>query len=536
MRFPSENDKIARVNPFTSRRTLLKASAAGAVVTPVLTACGSDSGSGGSGDGEPQQGGRLRVGVAGGGASDTLDAHDPTDNVDIARNYALYASLMRYENDGTIEPYLAESLEPEDDNATVWKLVLKEGLTFHDDSPVTADDVVFSLKRILDPDDPMRGANDMPGVNLDELEAVDERTVRIHVDEPLVTLPDALAEYYNAIVPQGYDPEDPVGCGPFKHSEFVVGEYSVFERHEGFHIEGQPYVDELEIVDFPEDDARVNALTSDTVDIITQVPHAQVPVIEGNDGLDIMESETGMWLPLTMRVDEAPFDDVRVRQAFRLIVDRQEMIDQALAGYGQVGNDMYSRMDPAYPEDFPQREQDIEKAKELLADAGHEDGLEVELVTGDISAGAVASAEVFQEQASEAGVTVNLRRVNASDYWNEDEGFPYAFGQDFWSARHYITQTAQGSVVGAPYNETMWGEHEEWLEHLEEARSTTDEDERHELIRQAQKVEYEEGGYIVWGFVNLLDAHGTHVHGLEPAVSGHPLGSYAFHTFWMDQV
>ncbi|MFD6952491.1 peptide ABC transporter substrate-binding protein [Nocardiopsis sp. TSRI0078] len=517
-----------------SRRSLLRASAAGAAVAPVLAACGGDSGSGGSGGGEPQRGGRLRVGVAGGGVNDTLDAHEPTDNVDIARNHALYATLVRYTNDGAVENHLAESFEPNED-ATEWTVVLKEGLTFHDDSPVTADSVIFSLRRILDPDNPLRGAGDMAGVDPDALEAVDERTVLIRCTEPTVTLPDALAEYYNCVVPEGYDPKDPVGCGPFRHVEFTAGEYSLFERHEGYHEEGLPYVDELEIVDFPEDDARVNALNSGSVDLISQVPHAQVPVIEGNPDLDIMESETGMWLPFTMRVDRAPFDDVRVRQAFRLIVDRQEMVDQALAGYGQVGNDMYARMDPSYPEDFEQREQDIDEAKRLLAEAGHEDGLEVELVTSDISAGTVAAAEVFQEQAREAGVTVNLRRVNPSDYWNEEEGFPYAFGQDFWSARNYITQAAQGSVVGAPYNETMWGEDEEWLGHLEEARRTADEEARNELIRKAQRIEYEKGGYIVWGFVNLLDGHSTAVHGLEPAVSGHPLGSYAFHRVWMQQ-
>lgn len=519
----------------TSRRGLLKASAAGAAVAPVLAACGGgDSSSGGGDAGEPQYGGRLRVGVAGGGASDTLDAHDPTDNVDIARNYALYAALMRFANDGTIEPYLAESLEPNEDG-TEWTLVLKEGLTFHDDSPVTSEAVVYSLKRILDPENPMRGAGDMPGVDPEKLEIVDDRTVIIHIDEPLVTLPEALAEYYNCIVPVDYDPDSPIGAGPFKYSEFVVGEYSLFKRHEGFHMEGLPYVDELEIIDFPEDDARVNALNSGNVDVISQVPQAQVTIVEGDPNLSIMESETGMWLPFTMNVEEEPFDDVRVRQAFRLIVDRQEMIDQALAGYGQVGNDMYARMDPSYPEDFPQREQDIEEAKRLLSEAGYEDGLDVELVTSDISAGVVAAAEVFQEQAREAGVNVTLRRVNPSDYWNPEEGFPYPFGQDFWSARNYITQTAQGSVVGAPYNETMWGEHEEWLEYLKEARTTADEDARNELIRKAQEIEYEEGGYIVWGFVNLLDAHSTRVHGLEPSVSGHPLGSYAFHTMWMEQ-
>ena len=73
------------------------------------------------------------------------------------------------------------------------------------------------------------------------------------------TLPEALAEYYNCVVPVGHDPENPIGAGPFEYSEFVVGEYSLFERHEGFHVEGQPYVDELEIIDSPDDDARVGA-------------------------------------------------------------------------------------------------------------------------------------------------------------------------------------------------------------------------------------------------------------------------------------
>src|SRR5699024_4962423 len=131
----------------TGRRTLLKASVAAAVVAPVLAACSGESGSGGSGDGEPRQGGPLTVGVPGGVANVTQDAHDATDNVDSARTSALYASAMRLATDATIEPCLAESLESNDDG-TAWTLVLKEGLTFHDDSPVTAASVVFSLKRI----------------------------------------------------------------------------------------------------------------------------------------------------------------------------------------------------------------------------------------------------------------------------------------------------------------------------------------------------------------------------------------------------
>jgi len=113
-----------------------------------------------------------------------------------------------------------------------------------------------------------------------------------------------------------------------------------------------------------------------------------------------------------MRVDAAPFKDNRVRQAMRLIVDRQQMIDQALNGYGVLGNDMYSPFDEAYASDLPQREQDIDQAKSLLKQAGQED-LEVELVTSSaVGGGGVESANLFVEQARKAGVKVRLNKAD----------------------------------------------------------------------------------------------------------------------------
>ena len=94
---------------------------------------------------------------------------------------------------------------------------------------------------------------------------------------------------------------------------------------------------------------------------------ALVDVIGSDERMEILNSETGMWLPFTMRVDRPPFDDVRVRQAMRLAVDRPGMIEQVFSGHGQLGNDMFAPMDPSYPDDLPQREQDIEEAKRLLA-------------------------------------------------------------------------------------------------------------------------------------------------------------------------
>ncbi|CAM3785050.1 ABC transporter substrate-binding protein [Nocardiopsis rhodophaea] len=516
---PAQRSDDPRTAAAPSRRTVLMAGAAGAAVLPALSACGGGDASGGT------EGGRLRVGVAGGSAKDTLDAHKATDNTDIARVYNLYDGLCGFNPDYSIEMVLAESVEPNDD-ATLWTVKLKKGLKFHDGSAVTADAVIFTLKRITDPDDPGSTAEQFATLDRDGMKKVDDLTVELPFTAPYVNLLEVFAEYGVGIVPEGYDPKKPVGAGPFKFTEFTPGERSLFTKHEEYWREGEPHIDELEILNFPDETARVNALVGGQVDAISQLPHSQIEVVKADGNLEILDSETGMWLPFTMRVDKKPFDDERVRQAFRLIVDREQMVKQALSGYGSVGNDMYSRFDPAYNDDLPQREQDISKAKKLLADAGYEDGLEVELVTGEISPGAVGAAQVFKEQAKKAGVTVNLKQLTSTEFYG-DNYLKWTFAQDYWSSRNYLAQAAQGSMPDAAYNETHWDD-EEWIELINKARSTVDDDERNKILKKAMKIEYERGGYIVWGFVNTVDGFHKKVKGLKASVTGHPLTSYGF--------
>ncbi len=207
-----------------------------------------------------------------------------------------------------------------------------------------------------------------------------------------------------------------------------------------------------------------------------------------------------------MRIDVKPFDDVRVRQAFRLIVDRQQMIDQAYSGLGAVANDMYARFDAGTP-DLPQREQDIEQAKSLLKEAGYDGDLTVELVTSEGALGGdeVAAAQVFAEQAKAAGVTVKLKKVDAGVFYGEDY-LTWPFAQDFWATRSFLAQASQGTMPDAPYNETHW-ENAEWLSLVQQAFKTVDDAERNALIAQAQEIEYNEGGYIVWSWRNQIDAY-----------------------------
>lgn len=504
-----------------------------AVAALSLTACSSQAGAStdAAAAAVPKDGGALRVGIVGGSAKDTLDAHAPVTHPDEARAFQLYATLASYDANHKIQMELAESITPSAD-AKRWTVKLRPGLKFSNGKPITADDVVFTFRRITDPKDPKSGAAGLSTLDRDAFKVIDASTVTFSFKQPFATFPDAVAQYANGIVPRAYDPAKPVSSGPFTLESFTPGQQSTFVKNPNYWRQGEPHLDKVTIIDFPDDTARVNALLGGQVDAIDQLPLGQINVVKANPAFKVLESETGSWLPFTMRVDQPPFNDVRVRQAFRLIVDRDQMVQQVLGGHGTVGNDMYGKFDGCYPTTVPQRKQDIAKAKELLAAAG-QSNLTVDLVTSPVAAGLVEAAQVFAQQAKAAGVTVNVKKVDPGEFYG-DQYLKWTFAQDFWFTRDYLPQAAAGSLPTAPYNETHWSD-PEWMSLIAQANATVDEGKRCELIKQAQAVEFDKGGYIIWGFPNGLDAYSSAVQGLVPDKSGIPLTSYSFRNVWLNR-
>lgn len=472
----------------------------------------------------PRRGGRLTAGISGGSAKDTIQAWVEFSAVDTARNKQLYDRLIGEDHNFQRQPELAEELTP-NSGADEWTVRLRDGIEFHNGKTVSADDVIYSLLGITDPKNPTNGTTELSIVDRDNLQKLDTRTVRIPLTRPSSVFPDALALVSNVIVPVGYDPKQPIGTGPFKFKSFTPGQSSVFVRNENYWREGQPYLDEIEIVDLTDDTARVNALLGGEVHCIDSLPLAQVPSIEGNPDLRVLSSETGSWVPFCMRVDAPPFDDVRVRQAFRLIVDRPQMVAQALGGQGRIANDIYGPFDPCYASDLPQRVQDIDEAKSLLRAAG-QSNLAVDLFTSPASQGMVESSQVFVEQARQAGVNVNLRQLSPGDFYG-DQYLQYVFSMDYYYTRNLISQSLQGDFSTAPYNETHW-DNPEYDSLIREAQATVDETLRCEILHETQQMMYESGGYIIWGFRNIVDAHSSRAAGFVPDRSGINLTSYGF--------
>jgi peptide/nickel transport system substrate-binding protein len=535
----TDNDKFAAEvsGGLTRRQVLHGALTGGAMLTAggLIAACGGSSSPGSVSSaasqaapvvGKIKPGGAISVGATGGGAKDTIDAHLPTADPDIMRCWNLYEPLaVRPPSFGPLEMMVAESLEAEHGKADSWIVKIRPGIEFHNGKTVTADDVIFSLQRIIDPKDPKVGAASIGYVDINNVKKVSSSEVRIPLKISNATFPDDIGQYFNAIVPVGYDPSKPVGTGAFMYESFTPGQQSVFKKFPNYWQTGKPYVDSLTIIDFTDDTARVNALLGGQVLAIDNLPTGQIAQVKGTQGLTVLISQTGEWQPFTMRVDQAPFSDVRVRQAFRLIVNRPQMVEQVLSGQGRIANDMYAPFDPAYDSSLPQRVQDIEQAKSLLKQAGHS-GLTVQLTTAPVFQGIVQAAEVFAQQATAAGVTVKLQKLDSGTFYGPNY-LKWTFAQDFWATREYLPQVAQGSLPNSPFNECHWAD-PTFIKYINEARGTLDQTKRDEILRQAETIEYNSGGYIIPYFSNQIDAYSSKLTGFVEAKSGFPLGNYWF--------
>lgn len=521
-----------------TRRQVLKGGlvvAGGFALGPTLAACGGSDDGGGSGDsGEaspsagPKKGGSLRVGTVGGSSKETADGQIGGMTVpNIALTRCMYDALLTWNTDYQLENLMAEEVTVNDD-ASVWTVRIKDGIEFHNGKTVTADDIIWSYKRIIDPADPKTGAASLALLTADGLRKVDERTVEFTLTEPNAVFNEALGYYINCIMPQDWNEKDPIGTGPFKLTEFRPGEQFKFVRNENYF--GQiPYVDDLTIIEFADTTARVNALLGGTVEAISDLPSAQVEVVE-NGGMKVLDAKTGAWQPIYMNLQSKPFTDVRVRQAFKLIPDRQAMIEQAYAGFGALGNDMFAPFDPGYPADIPQREQDFEQATSLLKQAGYSD-LAVTLVTSDaVGSGVVAAAQVFAEQAKGAGVAVKVDKVESGVIYG-DRYLSWPFSQDFWYTRNYLTQVTSSSLPDSPYNASHW-ENDDWFAIVKEAFKTGDEAKRNELIAEAQKIQHEEDGLIIWAFNDQVDGYNPAIGGVVPDKGGVPLSSWKLNLYY----
>jgi peptide/nickel transport system substrate-binding protein len=512
----------------------------------LLAACGGSSSGGsasasaapssssGSAAGGPQKrGGNLRVGLTGGGSNDTLDPHSGLTYLDTGRAQALYNPLYQLNADAVGEYVLAvdNGITPNNKDNTEWTIELRPGVKFHNGKPLTANDVIYTFRRILNTKPPFSGASSLGPMDVNNLKADGDLKVIVPFTSPYGSFVDQLAFwYYLYIIPEGFDPKKskPNGTGPFKYQSFTPGQRSVFVRNDNYFRPGRPFVDQLTIIDFPDPVSLQNALVTNVIDAAGAIEGPQVASLSSNSNIKTIASKTGAITPFTMRRDIAPFNNVNVRQAMRYLVDRQQLIDSALDGFATVAADVFSPFDDPSYHGFT-REVNIPKAKFLLKQAGQSD-LTVQLVTSAVATGTVAMATVLAQQAKAAGVTINVKNVSPSDFFAPTIYLKSAFSQDFYNTSPYLAQVAQSMLKASPFNETHTDvpQYNKWYA---DANKTTNASTRNDIKHEMREFDFNQGAYVIPAFIDALDAYSTKLTGYTPARVGQPLSDVNFESF-----
>jgi peptide/nickel transport system substrate-binding protein len=514
-----------------SRRDFLRTAAGGSATLAAglaLAACTSSSPKATQSVASPKRGGTLQAGLVGGSSSDTLDALNPLNEIDIARGFNLYEPLVVMSSAGQPVNLLAEEVTP-NSTATQWTIRVHKGITFHNGKELDAQDVIFTLQSIVDPKKPTAQATFYAPMDTKNLKVVDKYTVQVPCLTPWSNFPEVLsAPAYGNVIPLGYDVKNPVGTGPFSTKSFTPGVSSTFTRNPNYWQSGLPYVDSLVITDYADEQAQINALLAGQADVIDDLSAASMNTVTGS-GKQILLSLSSGYNPIVMRTDVAPFNDVRVRQAMRLIVDRQQMMNVVFAGHGIIGNDVFGYATPEYDHSIPQRQQDIGQAKSLLKAAG-QDGMNVELVVADLAQGLTSSAEVFAQQAKAADVTVKLRKITVTDWFNNFLKWPFTL--DYWYYYYYLPAVAFTTLSTANFSDTHFS-NPRYDSLYKEALATLDAGKRHEIEHEMMMIDYEEGGNIIPFFYPVIDAYAKNVNGLKPAKTGLSLNNFNFKSVWM---
>jgi peptide/nickel transport system substrate-binding protein len=518
-----------------SRRRFLASSSVAAVgISGLLSACGGSSSTSptgtASGGGQPKQGGKLQVGMETGGPTDTLDPGKIVTGVDYARVGNLFDRLSTFNNDMSASLELAESFEPNKD-ATEWTIRLRKGVQWHDGKPLTVDDVIYTFNRITK--NSLNGASTISLMNLGAIRKRDSLTLTIPMQVPIGDLPSELAVFYFSIIQNGATNASfktkPIGTGPFMFSSWTPGQRSAFTRNPHYWLAGKPYLDELDFITITDASARVNALLGGQVEAIEALSFSQAKAQKSAGQINVLQPPAQSVVPITMAVDSAPFNDVRVRQAMRLIADRDQILQSAQLGFGTIGNDLYGKGTEDYNDSLPQRTQDIEQAKSLLKAAG-QSGLSVTLNSSTAESGMLESATAFSQQAKSAGVKVTINNIPSSDFFGP-RYLKYVFGQTEWPAYPIITWMTQALAAKAPYNETHWNV-KSWNSLFAQARGAVDPAKRKEAMFEVQKVLYDQGGYLIWGFFPRLDGLAKNVRGAVPNAA-QPLSNFQLRNYWL---
>jgi peptide/nickel transport system substrate-binding protein len=481
----------------------------------------------------PTKGGHLRLGLAGGSTTDSLDPSPWSDTFMVMVGFSVRGNLVELLPDGTLRGEAAESWTSSA-GATVWTFRLRKGVEFSNGKTLTAADVIASLNH-------HRGDRSRSGAKglfsaVSEIKADGNDTVVITLSQGSVDFANSLTDHHVNIMPArdgAADWQSGVGIGPYVIEAFEPGVRALLKRAPNSYKKA--WLDSAEMIGVADVVARQAALTSNRVDLINRADLKTVQLLGRRPGLKVEESAGRLHYSMPMNTAAEPFRNRDLRLALKYAIDREAILKTIFSGHGRVGNDQ--PITPAYPfhnPDLAARTYDLDKARFHFRKSGVDGAVPIGIHTADASFnGAVDLCVLYQQQAAKAGITLNVVREPGDGYW-QNVARKKPWYTSFWSGR--ATEDTMFTVAysgASPLNDTHW-KNDAFDKLLVAARVEPDETRRRQMYYELQTLTSDDGGALVPIFANSVYAMTTKVRH-DPAVAGNWEldGARAIERWWM---
>lgn len=460
----------------------------------------------------PKKGGDLKLGSVGGESTNSLDPATYASQVPYHNGRQFGDTLVEVAADGSIEHRLATAVESTPD-AKTWHFTLRKGVEFHNGKTMTGEDVLKTMQRHSDENSKSGALGIMKNI---ESMKVDGDVFSVTLASPNADLPYLMADYHLIIQPDGGmdNPGAGIGTGPYQLEADEPGTRHLFKKFANYWGEDSHF-DSVEVLVINDATARSSALQSGQVHIINRVDPKVAELMSRAPNLTVHSTPGRGHYVFIMHCDTAPFDNKDLRLALKYAINREEMVEKILRGYGSIGNDMpINAAYPLFDASIEQRKYDPEKAAEHYKASGH-DGSPIILRTADGAfPGAVEAAQLFQESAKACGIPLEIKREPNDGYWSEVWN-KQPFCASYWGGRPVQDQMYSTAYLStADWNDTKF-KNEKFDSLLNSAKAELDTAKRKAIYSEMGTLLREEGGLICPMFNDFVEAISNTLAGWE---------------------
>jgi len=398
-------------------------------------------------------GGHLKIALT--SNLNTLDPAKAKGGDEYIYMFLVFNGLTVIDRNMNLQPDLAHKWESSN-NLKTWTFYLRKGVKFHHGREMTAEDVAFTIERLMD-----KATGSKARVNfliVEKIDVVDKYTISFHLNTPYAGFPDIFGGRQVRIIPK--DAVDslttkPIGTGPFQFKSFMPGDKVELVKNPNYFEKGKPKLDAVTLLIMPESASKITALETGEIHVVWKLPLENVDRLKKNTDIIVDEVSTSSWDGIIMNSNKKPFNDLRVRKAIHLAIDKEQMTEIVLFGHGSPTHSPIPPAHPFFNEDLSFKT-DLKKAKQLMSEAGYANGFEITLIAPENRPVRERLAVTTREFLKPLGIRVNIQKLPWDKFLADAEGKAPFYIDGFFSRPTVDTSLYPWYHSSGSWNKGLW--------------------------------------------------------------------------------